>query len=275
MIIVSDVNFNQKRGWVTRWSEEEDNILKENYSSHSIDQLLNLLPNRNKKGIYSRAHKLGLKYHSYNKNYFAVIDTPEKAYWVGFLTADGYITTQSRWGVEINVEDIEHLEKLNKSLDSNITIRTREKKSYGKVSTTCSLNFKSKTMYDDLVRLGFTHDKSYNAEFSTLIPHELRLDYIKGIIDGDGSYITTENTKRICLYSNSMSMLEAIQDTLLSHSINSTISHRESDGTNVLMITRKKDMKVFLETILQSNSPMLSRKESKARKLLSEIGGGH
>ena len=270
---MSDVNFNQKRGWATKWSEEEDNILKENYSSHTIEQLLEMLPNRNKRGIYSRANKLGLKYHKYNKNYFTVIDTPEKAYWVGFLTADGYITTKNRWGVEINIEDIEHLEKLNKSLDSNITIRTRKKKSYGDIRESCSLIFKNKTMYDDLVKLGFTHTKSYDVEFSTLIPHEFRLDYIKGIIDGDGSYIVTEKNRCVVLCSGSISILETIQDVLLSYSINSTI-YRNNSGASRLTIKRKQDLKMFLEMVLNTDSPMLSRKEAKAKKLLNEIGGG-
>ena len=269
---MSDVNFNQKKGWATKWSEEEENILIENYASSTIDEILQLLPNRSKKAIYSKAHSLGLKYHNYNKDYFNKIDTPEKAYWIGFLTADGYITTKYRWGVEIQIEDIKHLEKLNKALDSNITIRIREKESFGKINKSCSLTFKNKDMYDDLVNLGFTHDKSHEAKLSNLIPREFIIDFIKGIIDGDGSYINTDKAKLVVLYSGSLIMLEDIQNILKEYNITSSIYN--NNGTYRLTIKKREDLKIFLDIILSTESPMLSRKELKAKKLLSEIGGG-
>ena len=271
---MSDVNFNQKKGWATKWSKEEENILIENYASSTIEEILQLLPNRSKKAIYSKAHSLGLKYHNYNKNYFNKIDTPEKAYWIGFLTADGYITTKHRWGVEIQIEDIKHLEKLNKALDSNITIRIREKESFGKINKSCSLVFKNKDMYDDLVNLGFTHDKSHEAKLSNLIPKEFIMDFIKGIIDGDGSYINTDEAKFVVLYSGSLIILEDIQNILKEYNITSRI-YNSNSGTYKLIIKKRKDLKIFLDIILSTESPMLSRKECKARKLLSEIGGGH
>lgn len=36
--------------------------------------------------------KLKMIKYTFNENIFSVIDTPEKAYWAGFLYADGYLT---------------------------------------------------------------------------------------------------------------------------------------------------------------------------------------
>lgn len=54
-----------------------------------------------------------------NHRYFEFIDTPDKAYWFGFLAADGYAKHQGRnYRVIINLKeiDIQHLEKFKKEI---------------------------------------------------------------------------------------------------------------------------------------------------------------
>lgn len=191
----------KKRGWATKWQPHEDEILMKYYTEKTIDEIMELLPNRNKKGIYSRAHKLGLKYHVYNENYFEIIDTEEKAYWLGFLYADGYVTSGNRWGVDLAIIDYNHLVKLNESLGSNIAIRTRIRKGkqvdgyYYKSSETCSLMIKNQKMYDDLVSLGVVPNKTYNISFpkNNEVPKKLMKHFIRGLFDGDGSYTIFES----------------------------------------------------------------------------------
>src|SRR5438067_1621211 len=54
----------------------------------------------------TRARTTGVCDHGF----FARIDTEEKAYWAGFLLADGFVT-QNRINVSVKAEDAEHLEK--------------------------------------------------------------------------------------------------------------------------------------------------------------------
>ena len=51
----------------------------------------------------------------FNENVFDVIDSEEKAYWLGFIFADGYISSRD-YGFEISLSiiDVEHLIKFNK-----------------------------------------------------------------------------------------------------------------------------------------------------------------
>ena len=57
----------------------------------------------------------------FNENVFDTIDTEEKAYWLGFIFADGYISSQKegkkkqyKFELTLGVEDIDHLHKFNK-----------------------------------------------------------------------------------------------------------------------------------------------------------------
>lgn len=46
-----------------------------------------------------------------------MIDSEEKAYWLGFLYADGYLTARNHMvGLSISIKDIEHLRKYNRFL---------------------------------------------------------------------------------------------------------------------------------------------------------------
>ena len=59
-----------------------------------------------------------------------MIDTEEKAYWLGFIYADGYIInsikgkTSDAFGITLQEKDKGHLEKFKKSINSNHPILT-------------------------------------------------------------------------------------------------------------------------------------------------------
>nr|DAG90196.1 MAG TPA: endonuclease [Crassvirales sp.] len=54
----------------------------------------------------------------FNRDFFSVIDTEEKAYWLGFLYADGFISASGNTvGLSISLKDIDHLKKYNNALN--------------------------------------------------------------------------------------------------------------------------------------------------------------
>ena len=73
---------------------------------------------------------------SVNEDFFEKIDTPEKAYILGFIYADGYIVNgikgknKDSLGITLSNEDKEHIDKFKKSIDSNHPIRIYKTK-YG------------------------------------------------------------------------------------------------------------------------------------------------
>lgn len=149
-----------------------------------------------KKNLTLRSHREANSRYSFNENFFESIDTEEKAYWLGFLIADGYITKREnsyKIGVALSSCDIGHLEKLNKSLNSNYPIRTYEatKNSYSN-NNYSRLIYSSKIMFDNLLKYNFVEHKT-----NILNPPDVNLlngftsDFIRGYFDGNGSIAHT------------------------------------------------------------------------------------
>ena len=59
-----------------------------------------------------------MRVYDFNDNYFEIIDSEEKAYWLGFLLADGCVSTThgNRVILQISSKDEEHLKKFKASV---------------------------------------------------------------------------------------------------------------------------------------------------------------
>ena len=81
---------------------------------------------------------VGKRKYNCNYDYFKIIDTPEKAYWLGFIMADGcvmiskrirklktYETIQQRYFLKIALSsvDTQHLEKFNQCINSSYPVK--------------------------------------------------------------------------------------------------------------------------------------------------------
>lgn len=129
---------------------------------------------------------------------FDKIDTEEKAYWLGFLYADGSISS-NRNEIELSLKssDIEHLEKfknfLNFSVDKHIF----------QDSIRCRFQITNKHLKESLINLGCAPRKSLIITFPSenQVPQNLQKDFIRGYIDGDGSIMinTRRNAGRISI----------------------------------------------------------------------------
>ena len=120
-----------------------------------------------------------------NHSYFEKIDTKEKAYWLGFLFADGYINNQNYVGISLIDSDISHLEKFRDAINSNHIIHTyncNENCFSRKDGKYCRLIFKSVKMAKDLENLGCTNNKSLTLKFPS-IEKCFYKDFIRGYFD--------------------------------------------------------------------------------------------
>ena len=123
-----------------------------------------------------------------NENFFDTIDNEHKAYWLGFMYADGNISShkpnyKKQYEIEISLKssDIHHLEKFCIDLDFR-------KKLY-KDDIRCRVTFRNKHMWETLNKQGCFPNKSLILQFPTIeqVPEQWQPAFVRGYIDGDGS----------------------------------------------------------------------------------------
>ncbi|WP_342543313.1 LAGLIDADG family homing endonuclease [Paenisporosarcina sp. FSL H8-0542] len=179
------------------WSENDIEFLISNFGTKTLSELAFTL-GRTENSIQLKANRIGLKLpekYNYNKDYFKLIDCEEKAYWLGFIYADGYVSVNEdarnhEFGIEIKSADYEHLNKLNLVLNGNINLsyRTRQLqfKNYTSVVNVCSLRIYSKQFVFNLIDKGVVPNKTSVLEFPKFLPKQLMRHFIRGYIEGDG-----------------------------------------------------------------------------------------
>ena len=133
---------------------------------------------------YYTGHR-GMLYYT-NEFFFDKIDTEEKAYWLGFIYADGYLTKSGYVGIEIKVDDIEHLYKFKAALDSELPIKTYTKQGTYGTQTNCRFAVGSKHMFKILLSYFGSIDKTNYGIFPKLRDKTLIRHLIRGFFDGDG-----------------------------------------------------------------------------------------
>jgi intein/homing endonuclease len=120
----------------------------------------------------------GKKQKKYDEKVFDIIDTEEKAYWLGFLYADGY--NGDTLEISLKESDKEHLEKFKRFLRSDIPIAHRTK------TKAVRFSMKSKYLQDRLRELGVVRNKSLILTFPKFLSEGLTRHFIRGYFDGDG-----------------------------------------------------------------------------------------
>lgn len=122
-----------------------------------------------------------------NDTFFDIIDSEIKAYLLGFLYADGYISSDGRIGILLNIKDKEIIELFQKYIAPNSRIKYLNYQDI-KRSPQVKLRFKSKKLYKRLQEFGFTTDKTHtHCNILDKIPKHFKKDFIRGYTDGDGS----------------------------------------------------------------------------------------
>ena len=135
----------------------------------------------------------------FNEHVFDSIDTEEKAYWLGFIYADGYIDSsplnpdkKSVYNFELSLkaDDVEHLNKFNKFMEHiNDNVKINDTKCQDKIFKRCRWLIANKHLWNILNNYGCTPQKSNTLKFpdeSIFKDKSLIRHFIRGYFDGDG-----------------------------------------------------------------------------------------
>lgn len=239
-----------KQGYSLKETSEKFNV---NY--HTLKQNLIRFGYRNpkKKLDHQRVEKIC---------YFDSIDTPEKAYILGFLFSDGYIS-RTPYGISIGLA----LQSSDKYILEYIKQEWGIKNKISEYKNSVKLQTTDRYLYSRLLELGIYEDKFHKDFVIPNIKESLINSFILGYFDGDGC-ITIKSTGyvSISICCNSRMFLESVQSYLIQQNIFSrpiTTEHRAKHPLYVLYITKRKDQNAFKDLIYRNSTIFLKRKYNK------------
>ena len=269
----------REKGGVIAWTDEQvayiiNKYLNENYTLKQLGKefncsyptIRNLL---NKHKIKSRGNKQG---YPRDEFYFNKIDTEEKAYWLGFLYADGCVHSNN-YEISINITDKEHIEKFKTAIKAfNHNITEIQDKRFQNAKTLYQFSIRDKQLHQDLIKWGCIPQKSLLINKIPNIPRDYVSHFLRGYFDGDGSlhYLRGTNNYRIS-FVGTKDFLNDIQKELQTNvSLQSNIAGK----AYVLQIAGRRQIERILN-YLYNNSKENNRLNRKYQKYLDCLDWAH
>ena len=205
-----------------------------------------------------------------DESYFDIIDTEDKAYWLGFIMADGCIRTNSHsLTVNLSTVDIGHLEKLRTCLRSDQPFYHQKD-----IKSTCGLtclNICNKKLTDALSSKGIiAHNKSIFK-----VENSLRRHFWRGVVDGNGTIGFCYNKSRFCrspqirisLVGNTET-IDRFYEFCLEHIKTKAVPHRNITGRKLDEFRIGSRKALTIGSLLYDNSTMfLDRKKRRFNRI--------
>lgn len=211
---------------VLNLTEDQKTFILNNYLTmtyNEIGEVVGLTDKQVKGWVRNHCKDRKSKLRQFDDKYFNDIVTPNQAYWLGFIYADGWISSCSRhyeFAIELQREDEYILKALNKELGGNHLITQRHKKmticnnTHESESFTSVLRVNSKEIVFGLNKNGIDFNKTKTSTIP-IVSDDLFSDFLRGYIDGDGCiHRIKENILGVHITSANKCGLEYIKNKL-------------------------------------------------------------
>lgn len=246
---------NPKSGTIA-WSEDQMKYIISEYKKGktlsalgrefgvSYSTIRNLLK---RKGIKTEGNK-----HNFPRDefYFSNIDSKEKAYWLGFLYADGCVHSNSN-EISITLKDRDHLEKFRKAIKSNNKIGESIDKRFSSMPKIYHFSIKDKQLKSDLIKWGCLPNKSLSLTKIPNIPRDFVSHFIRGYFDGDGSLHWLNGTKNFRIsFVGTAPFLKDIQKEL---GLSLSLGQQEGNKSKYFQVAGRKQVPMILDYIYKDS----------------------
>ena len=204
-----------------------------------------------------------------DEEYFDKIDTPNKAYILGLLYADGCCFVDEKTNrynliIALQETDIHILEDVKKELQytgiiSHIDLSKKRENGINTLDQE-RLCISNKHLVESLGKLGVVPRKTYCLTFPNFLSDNLIPHFFRGLSDGDGCILKTEARWK---YAGTYDLLIGIKDYIKSNlGINSSVYKNKYEHENIyrLSIAGGKQVKKFLDYIYKDADLKLNRK---------------
>lgn len=207
--------------------------------------------------------------------YFQNIDSEVKAYILGFIAADGHVGDKEI-RISLKREDRKILERIRLEVGINLTVRDVQTRcSFNdKISDLSLLSFGTREIISDLRALGLLRNKTASLKFPD-IPEEFYIPFIRGYVDGDGSFTLDKNGRLSFSVEGTEDFLKSLQSYLeANHDIKFNSKLRKRFNTPSCCYTLKAsgntNVKNLLHLLYKNSTIYLERKFSKYLRITNK-----
>lgn len=183
--------------------------------------------------------------------FFDKIDSPEKAYFLGFLATDGTVHSNSKTiSLAVAEKDVQILVDFLEVSGWKTEIRVKKHKYPQVVINLCSCYLVS-----SLKSWGFSSKKSLTFELLKSVPDSFASDFVRGVWDGDGWI----GERQFSFCSGSEVFIHQVKNLILDHT-GQELSITKPSGRNHLVLHGGRKTASAIRWIYSKNFPVLSRK---------------
>ena len=212
----------------------------------------------------------GVKYHL-KEDFFDEIDTPNKAYILGILYADGTVDYE-RHRIKLTLQDldVELLEDIKKVLEFDKPLYKYERrKKNPKHYDAYEMSIYSLHMCENLIKWGCVPNKSLILQWPTFLREDLYSHFIRGYFDGDGCIQGKAYVAEIQITSSTL-FCKGMEKYLNSVNILTKVTPEDNPLTSSLYIRSWKtdNDKKFLQYMYKDANFYLERKYEIAKKYI-------
>lgn len=197
----------------------------------------------------------------FNEHVFDQIDSEEKAYWLGFIFADGYISSSPlrenvksiyQFELSLGLKDKEHLEKFRNFMEYEKPLLID--------TCRCRFTLANKHLWTTLNSYGCTPNKSLTLTFPN-IPEYLIKHFIRGYFDGDGCITRYVHKTCVSPHIELLGTKQMLEQILIHSNTSAKYKHdkRHSEETWSLEWSKQEGID-FINYLYQDCSIYLNRK---------------
>lgn len=221
-----------------------------------------------REGIPRKGYSISNRKYSRNSHYFDIIDTPNKAYILGLLYADGcnhYDSTRP-YVITLSLQESDKLilDKIKDELQYEGPVRfvnLHDKNPNYKNQYVLVIN--DRHMSDTLKKCGVVKAKSLTLKFPDFLPNELLRHFCRGYFDGDGNiYYYIKNNKCATQTVGTLDVCQKFSEILYEIDCRNSIKHPKQCGNNTFIVqtSGNKSSYKFLSWMYKDAELKLDRK---------------
>lgn len=204
---------------------------------------------------------------NYNKNndYFQNINNENKAYILGFISADGHISTK-RGNQYLNIEIQKRDEKILRFIKKEIEYSGPIKKTIHNKKEYSRIRVYGKNFTNHIISHGLDSQKSNTLQFPKSIPECLINHYIRGLFDGDGCLYVAKRKNKKYVWSLSIISTQMVNNYICDY-IEKKIQIKfkknkikNNKNISIIKLEKYKDIEYFLDYLYDNSNIYLNRK---------------